>query len=186
VGLQTPRVRLEPRAARHAQDLFALLSDPSLYQFLDEAPPVSVEALAQRFARSESRRSPDGREHWLNWVVYAHPRNASSAEAAGRLEGQHAVGYVQATVDAATLEATLACVVGSKFWGQGHATDAVRQMVALVAESLGTQRFWWVAERANVASLALARRLGFAEVAANRFPQRPLTSTEVLMLNETA
>jgi [ribosomal protein S5]-alanine N-acetyltransferase len=174
-------VRLEPRAARHAQDLFALLSDPSLYKFLDEGPPESKQALAQRFARSESRMSPDGKEHWLNWVIFV----STSALGSPAKRGQQAAGYVQATVDAATREATLACVVGSKFWGQGIATEAVGQMMTTVVESFGTQRFWWVAERANVGSLALARRLGFVEVPADLVFYRLLTTTEVLMFHET-
>jgi hypothetical protein len=48
--------------------MFAVLCDPAIYEFENEPPP-SVEWLRARFAKLESRRSPDGEEQWLNWVV---------------------------------------------------------------------------------------------------------------------
>lgn len=81
-----PTITLEPRTSLHAEALFEVLGDPILYQCIEETPPESVEALRQKFASSELRRSPYGTEHWLNWVV----RNASGDVA----------GYVQATVGA--------------------------------------------------------------------------------------
>ena len=64
----TPRLLLEPQLASHAPAMFALLSDPALYRH-EDAPPESLAALARRYERLASRRSADGREHWLNWVL---------------------------------------------------------------------------------------------------------------------
>lgn len=157
--MNPPRFRLEERRVAHAAELFEVLRDPSLYAFLDEAPPESVEALAQKLARSESRRSPDGREHWLNWVV--------------RAESGAIAGYVQSTVDE-NLEVNVAYVFAPAFQGGGIATAAVRQMMEIVASEHPGAVFVVVAEAANERSLRLARRLGFApappEVATRRLP----------------
>ena len=80
----TPTLTLEPLLASHAEAMFELLSDRAIYQYLDYSPPASVEYLRGVYLRLEARRSPDGSEAWLNWVI--RPRD------------QPLVGYVQATV----------------------------------------------------------------------------------------
>lgn len=142
----SPTVTLEPRTAAHAEALFAVLAEPRLYEFIDEDPPASVEALREKFQRSESGRSPDGSEQWLNWVV----RDAS---------GQVA-GYVQATIEAGG-ETNIAYVFGSAFWGLGIASAAVEAMLRILATEFDVKTFYVVAERANARSARLAERLGF-------------------------
>jgi len=146
--------------------MFAALADPALYEFIDERPPVSVEALRDRFARSESRKSPDGAEHWLNWVV----RGAS----------REVAGYVQATVEA-SLETNVAYMFGKMHWGRGLATQAVSRMLDMVASEFGVTRFFIVAERANPRSIRVAERLGFAEAPAALAARKGIAATEVLM-----
>ena len=82
--LTSPRLTLEPLREAHAAEMFAVLSDPAIYEYENE-PPASVEALAARYRRQQLGRSPDGREQWLNWVA----RLSASGEA---------IGYVQATI----------------------------------------------------------------------------------------
>ncbi len=67
-ALATDRLVLEPQLAAHAREMFAVLGDPALYAYENEPPP-SVEWLRTRFAKLESRRSGDGSEQWLNWVI---------------------------------------------------------------------------------------------------------------------
>jgi RimJ/RimL family protein N-acetyltransferase len=81
--LRTPRLTLEPQVAAHAETMFALLQDPAIYAY-ENTPPASLESLRQRFCRLESRRSADGQERWLNWVL--------------RLPTGALAGFVQATV----------------------------------------------------------------------------------------
>lgn len=157
---------LEPRSVTHAQELFALLSDPLIYEFLDESAPESFEQLRQRLARSEGRKSPDGTEHWLNWVV----RDAQ----------QCLIGQVQATISA-NLDTNVAYVFGSAHWGRGLAYPAVEQMLRLVRAEFGVTRFYIVAERANQRSLRLARRLGFTEPSDTLALLKNLSPTEVLL-----
>ncbi len=81
--LRASRCTLEPQVAAHATEMFAVLSDPVIYEFENE-PPQSEAWLTQRYERLETRASADGSEKWLNWVV--------------RLPSGELAGYVQATV----------------------------------------------------------------------------------------
>ena len=64
----TGSLTLEPQTAAHAEEMFAVLSDPAIYEHENE-PPLSLEWLRARFAKLESRRSADGQQQWLNWVI---------------------------------------------------------------------------------------------------------------------
>jgi ribosomal-protein-alanine N-acetyltransferase len=159
-------VTLEPRTMAHAEELFPVLAEAALYEFIDEDPPESVEALRRKLARSEARKSPDGSEHWLNWVV----RDGS----------RRVAGYVQATV-AANLETNVAYAFGSAFWGRGIATQAVAQMLHIVAAEFGVETFIVVAERRNTRSVRLAERLGFVEVPREQVSGKIVAPTDILM-----
>jgi [ribosomal protein S5]-alanine N-acetyltransferase len=138
-------VTLEPQLASHAAELYAVIRDPSLYEFIDDKEPASEAALRERLLRLESRRSPDGTEHWLNWVV----RNSS-----GEL-----VGYVQATVTP-DHSAEIAYVLGRDHWRKGYAYAACASMIAELRSGYGVTRLTATLDPANAASLALLRKLG--------------------------
>ena len=138
-------ILLEPQVASHAPEMFVLLQDPAIYEYENE-PPESEAWLAQRFARLESRGSPDGRETWLNWIV--------------RLPGGEAAGYVQATIDAAG-NASIAYILASRFWGRGLAGRAVEAMIGELRDRYGARVLVATLKAANLRSLRLAERLGF-------------------------
>ena len=157
-------LRLEPQMAGHAAELYAVLRDPGLYQFTDDGAPESEDWLRQRLARLESRASPDGAFHWLNWVV---------REASGSV-----VGYVQATLDAEGV-AEIAYVIGRQFWRRGFAGEACRVMLAELAETFGARRIVARIDTRNAASLALVRKLGFECVGAGAAPGELLYGREL-------
>src|SRR6185369_15360299 len=105
---------LEPLVAAHAKAMFAVLTEPELYRYLDYPPPASVDQLAAVYAHLEARKSPDGGEHWLNWIVSP--------------LGQAPIGYVQGTVMSLG-NAWIGYVFSKKHWGKGHATQAVHAML---------------------------------------------------------
>ncbi len=137
---------LEPQLAAHAAEMFAVLSDPALYEYENE-PPASLEWLRQRFLRLESRQSTDGRQQWLNWVI--------------RLPTQELIGYVQATVYADG-RAAIAYVLGSAHWGRGLARRAVEAMIGELAARYQVHSLSAVLKRDNFRSMRLLERLGFA------------------------
>ena len=162
--LSTPRFVLEPQQAAHAEEMFRVLGDPAIYEFENE-PPASVEKLRERYAKLETRRSADGRHHWLNWVI--------------RLPSRELAGFVQATVDQEG-HAAIAYVLGSEHWGRGLAREAVEAMIRELADQYGVRHLFAVLKRANHRSRRLLERLGFFET--QPAPDQPIDPDEILMM----
>lgn len=156
---------LEPQVAAHADEMFAVLSDPRIYEHENE-PPRSAAWLRERFARLESRVSPDGRELWLNWVL--------------RLRDGPAIGYLQATVYGGG-RADVAYELGSAWWGRGLAAQAVQAMIDELVARYGVRRLSAVLKRSNQRSERLLQRLGFARASDEEAQRRMLDADELLM-----
>jgi predicted GNAT superfamily acetyltransferase len=167
-AISTPRLRLEPQAVAHAEEMFAVLSDPAIYEY-ENAPPRSLEWLRERYARLESRRSPDGEQQWLNWVI--------------RLSSGELIGYVQATVFA-TGRAAIAYEMCSHYWGRGLAREACEAVLSELAVRYGARTAHAIFKQRNHRSLRLLQRLGFAPAAPA--PGVDIEPDEVLMTRELA
>jgi ribosomal-protein-alanine N-acetyltransferase len=162
--------RLEPQEAVHAEEMFEVLADPAIYEYENEPPP-SVEWLRARFARLESRRSPDGREAWLNWVI--------------RPEASGLAGYVQATVGPDG-RAAIAYVLSSGHWGRGLATRAVEAMIGELRERHRVRELHAVFKRGNLRSMRLLERLGFSLASREEHVESGIEPGELLMSREAA
>mgnify|MGYP003575606013 CR=1 FL=1 len=138
-------VVLEPQVAAHSAEMFVVLSDPAIYEF-ENSPPESVPSLAERFARLESRVSPDGAEQWLNWVI--------------RVPSGPLAGYVQATI-VRDRTAHIAYELASKFWRQGIGSAAVRGMLNELAVNYGVLSCLATLKERNYRSFSLLESLGF-------------------------
>jgi [ribosomal protein S5]-alanine N-acetyltransferase len=123
--------------------MFEVLSDPLIYPYLDFPPPPSLEHVRSVYAQLEQRRSPDGSQIWLNWIVI---RDAP-------------IGFVQATIRGE--DADVAYVLGSAHWGHGYAFEAMAAMLEHLASSYGVRRFFATVEEKNERSIRLLERLGF-------------------------
>lgn len=143
--LAATSLTLEPQLPAHAEAMFAVLSDLAIYRFGNQ-PPDSLDGLRQRFDRLASGLSPDGCEHWLNWVV--------------RLPDGALAGYVQATIDADGL-ATIGYELGSAWWGRGIATQAVACMIEELQARYRIGGLRASLHPDNQRSLRLLLRLGF-------------------------
>ena len=144
-ALATPRLRLEPQGPEHAAVMMRVLADPRTHAFIPTEPPTDEAVLRERFEHQSTRRSPDGGEYWLNWVVFA---------------GEEAIGTVQATVVPAETYASVAYVFHPEAWGRGYATEAVQAMLEHL-ENLQVNRFEAHIDTRNLASQRLVERLGF-------------------------
>jgi RimJ/RimL family protein N-acetyltransferase len=142
---------LEPQIAAHAAEMFNVLSDPAIYEF-ENSPPESAAWLAERFAKLESRVSPDGAEQWLNWVI--------------RLPTGALAGYVQATI-VRDRTAHIAYELASRFWRQGIGSAAVNGMLKELELTYGVYSFAATLKERNYRSLALLRSLGFERARSN-------------------
>jgi len=159
---------LEPQTASHAEEMFGVLSDPAIYEY-ENAPPRSLEWLRKRFAKLETRRSPDGTEHWLNWVI--------------RIPTSELIGYVQATVHPDG-HAAIAYELASRFWGRGLARAAVEAMVSALEEDYGVRRLSAVFKRRNHRSQRLLERLGFSPATPELHAELGAEPDEMLMLKD--
>ena len=159
----TPTLTLEPLRASHAEAMFEVLSDQAIYQYLDYSPPASAEHLRNVYARLEGRRSPDGSEAWLNWVI--------------RPCDQPLAGYVQATV-ALDQSASVAYVLGSKYWGLGYAQRAMQAMLEHLTAAYSVDRYFATVEVENQRSIRLLERLGFQLMASQDLHNHQLSATE--------
>jgi ribosomal-protein-alanine N-acetyltransferase len=166
--LRTGDLALEPQVAAHAEEMFEVLSDPALYEY-ENGPPASLNWLRTRFGKLESRRSADGSERWLNWVI--------------RLPSSGLAGYVQATVYGDG-RAAIAYVLGSRHWGQGLASRAVRAMLEELVARYGVRTFTAELKRENHRSMRLLERLGFMAAPLDLAARVPVEPDEVLLFRE--
>jgi len=166
--IETGSLTLEPQTAAHAEEMFAVLSDPAIYEYENEPPP-SLEWLRVRFTQLESRRSADGQEQWLNWVI--------------RLPTSELIGYVQATVHADG-RAAIAYELSSAYWGRGLARRAVQAMISELGQRYQVRRLTAVFKRNNLRSMRLLERLGFSPAATERHRKHQVEPGELLMQRE--
>lgn len=159
------RLILEPQMASHATEMFAVLSDPAIYTY-ENSPPSSREWLRTRFEKLESRRSPDGSQLWLNWVV--------------RLRSGQLIGYVQATV-LQNGKAAIAYEFSSAYWGLGLAQEAAGALIRELVEHYEVSYLTAVARSANVRSMRLLERLGFSPAPPDVSAESRLDPSETLL-----
>jgi RimJ/RimL family protein N-acetyltransferase len=145
-SLNAPPLRLEPVSVEHAEEMHAVLADPSIYEFLDGDAPPTLESLREAYARRAKGESPDGDEQWFNWMI--------------RHDDGRLIGYVQATVESPDV-CWIAYVLTAEGRGQGHATRAVAAMVDYLGSVHDVWRFFASVEEGNARSIALLERLDF-------------------------
>ena len=148
--LETPRLLLEPILPVHAPVLYERLRDERLYRFIPQDPPDTLEALEDRYQFLSGRRSPDGREAWLNWAV----RERDSGQYAGTLE---ATVYDKGT-------AIIAYMVFVPCQRRGIAAEACGRLLEHLFEGYRAGMVAAEIDTRNAASIALVESLGFERV----------------------
>jgi RimJ/RimL family protein N-acetyltransferase len=95
--------------------MFKVLSDEKLHGFTGGTPPESIDAIENWFSALEGRKSAEGDELWLTWILFTK-------------ESAAAIGYVQATVKSSHTD--IAWLVGSQWQGLGYASEAAATLTA--------------------------------------------------------
>lgn len=139
------RLTLWPLTVQDADEMAEVLAGEELYAFIGGAPPTLPE-LRARYARLEARRSPDGLQEWLNWIIR-------------RDTDRRAVGYVQATVGDEGRRAEVAWVVGTAWQGRGYASEAAAALAGWL-RARGVARIEAHIHPDHHASMAVAGRIG--------------------------
>lgn len=145
--LETPRLVLEPIMPHHAHAIYENLTEPKLYQFIPQDPPLSLEELETRYRLLALRKSPDGQELWLNW-------------AARLCKTQIYIGVFQATVHA-DLRAEIAYTVFLQYWRQGYGKEGCRGVLNNIFTNYKITTIAAEIDTRNLASIRLVESLGF-------------------------
>lgn len=149
--LETRRLLVEPLMEAHAVAVFPSIGDERLYRFIPQEPPQTVEALGARYARLSARRSPDGREAWLNWAMRL--RDGPPAY----------VGLLEATV-ATDRTAHVAYTVFVPHQRRGYAAEGVGRVLTHLFDDYRVTVVAAEVDTRNAASIALLERLRFVRV----------------------
>jgi [ribosomal protein S5]-alanine N-acetyltransferase len=148
--LETPRLLLEPILPAHASKLYERMQDERLYRFIPQDPPDTLQALEDRYGFLSGRRSPDGREAWLNWAV----RERGSGEYAGTLE---TTVYDKGT-------AIIAYMVFVPYQRRGIAAEACGRLLEHLFEDYRVGMVAAEIDTRNAASITLVENLGLERV----------------------
>jgi RimJ/RimL family protein N-acetyltransferase len=145
--IETPRLRVVPLNVDPARDLFPLFNDEELYRYTTRVAP-SEDQLESWIERWRERRSPDGYEVWLNWVIRVMPMGEP-------------VGHIQAAIyDDHCAE--ISFMVGTDYQNRGFAREAVRATAKVMRAHLGIERLRGRVHPENVAAKLVALELDMA------------------------
>lgn len=150
--LTTERLVLEPLTAWHGESLFPFLKEPLLYTFIPREPPLASSHVVKRFDAIQGRKSPDGKDWWLNWAV--------------RVATNGYCGVVEATVPEAG-PALVAYTVFLNHQRQGYGREAMAALIDHLAVQGITEAAAFIDTR-NAPSIRLIEALGFHRVATHR------------------
>jgi len=137
-------IMLIPQTREHASAMFSVLNDSELYTYIGGNPILSLEDIERRFIRLESRKSPDGKDYWLNWVIIN--------------EIDELIGYIQATIKEST--ALIAWVVGTRWQRKKYGRKAA-YLVIMWLKKIGCKEIKASINPENESSKRLALSLGF-------------------------
>lgn len=152
--IQTERLSLEPLQPKHANSLFSLLQEKSIYQYIPQKPPISLKELEQRYQKLATRLSPDNSEAWLNWAVY-HDRH------------QVYIGQLEATVFT-NRSSQIAYLFSPLFWGHGYAYEGCRHIIINLCQNYNLKEINAETDTRNLASIRLLQKLGFVIIKTNK------------------
>jgi ribosomal-protein-alanine N-acetyltransferase len=142
--LVTERLLLRPLRESDLAALAAIYADPAVMRFL--GGPRSLEATRTR----------------LGWIIAAHREQgfglwATTLRADGTLVGR--CGLIVQDVEG-QIEHEIAYLLGSQWWGRGYATEAAAAIRDHARGTLGLDRLISLIDPENVASQAVALRIG--------------------------
>jgi RimJ/RimL family protein N-acetyltransferase len=149
----TPRLRLVPALAENAYELFLLLNDQRLHEHLG-GTPLGENEVVERLRRSRERRTPDGAEVVLDWIVRLVPLG-------------EAIGEVAATVTDDG-RAELTWVIGRRWQAHGFASEATSAMVRVLEAHAGVERIAACIPVKHRAAQHVADHLGMAPTGERR------------------
>jgi len=153
------RLKFEPLALHHADQLFHALDFDSLYEFMESFPrPRDVDQVRARIARLSAGPALESGQQWFNFSML--------------LDGE-VIGQLQATAVGPSAE--IAYVLSPSSSGKGYATTGALWLIEHLASTCQIMDFWATVDPRNLKSIQLLKRCGFVE---SSLPARGLFSYE--------
>lgn len=147
--LDSEKLQLEPLNINHAPEMFEVLKDPLIYQYIPDMPPSSLEVLIKRYKFLSDESSSESNQLWFNWLI----RIKNTNECAGYIQ---ATTYPDNTGD-------FAFVLSSKYWGQGIAYEASLLAMDFLQKQHDIKELYATVSNHNNRSIKLLSRLKFEE-----------------------
>lgn len=145
-SLHTKRLSLEMLHENHADEMFDILRDPTIYQYMG-GRPNSTEELRQQYRRQSSNW--DGRPvSWHTWIIREKQTDT-------------AIGYIQVTLNHTDRSAELAWVLSPQWTGERYSSEAARSVMKELHAGGLVRTFTCTIDHRNVPSQRLAQSLGF-------------------------
>ncbi len=151
IVIRTARLLLEPITEGHAEGMFRVLDDPSLYRYTPSEIPTSRAWLRERYRVLPLGMSPDASQLWLNWIV-------------SRLEDRIPIGYVQATIPLSLGHALMGWTIGRAHQGHGYARESVHAVCNHLMRN-GVAEVRATIDVRNAPSISVAESVGFVREA---------------------
>lgn len=140
------RVRLRGFRDDDLRDLYAVHSDPEVMRYWSFPAWTQLSQARERLDNAMGGNNPD---RLLCWAI------------ADRHDDRMIGGITLFSIDRAQGRAAIGYVLGSSHWGRGLAQEAMRLALAYAYDDLGLRRIEADIDPRNVASCALAERVGF-------------------------
>ena len=147
--LESPRFILESITEVHSQEIHQLYSNPELHLYVP-FEPGSLEEQRQRCIRWSKRRSPSQNELWLNW-------------AAREKVSQQIISHFQVSIDRRA-QVSIGYLVAKEFHRQNYASEGLCEVFKYLKSQLGVHEVKLWSDTRNIASHALATKLGFKKI----------------------
>ena len=146
--IETPRVRLRTWTAADAEEFGRLARDPDVVAYITGGRPLTDDEVAEFIARQLACQAERG---WCRWALEV-------AADPGRVAGFCGPGCTFAP------EVEMGWWLSPDHWRQGLATEAGSAAIRHCFEVIGFARLICCVHPNNAASLAVARKVGFAQV----------------------
>lgn len=147
--LETHRLLLRPWRRSDAAAIIELLDDPEMAEHLAVIPHPFVAFDAQALVRAAWQRLTTGRGFDLAIVAKDAPDRPIGSVGLGLAEDGRC--------------GELGFWIGRRHWGHGYATEAAARLVDFARDALHVTAFTATAAECNARSIAVLRKLGFAE-----------------------
>ena len=145
-AIETERLLLQPLTAEHTDFVFRHFSNPAVYQYLLDEPPVTDHAQAEEIVQFYAE--PAGKPY-NRWVILRKSDNQPIGTC----------GYHK--WDRRYFRTEIGYDLHPDFWGQGYMTEALKAVIASGFEKVGLNRIDALVYVENKPSIRLLQRLGF-------------------------